>query len=71
MQAGHLCVLIRIWTKGGVGAPLSWFRPSSIFSDRSGAVLLLWIICVVSVLFWCAFIRVCSLVPCGHLLGKG
>ena len=70
MQTKHLCVLIHIWTKGEVGAPLNWFKPSS---NRSEAVLLLWI-------FWwflflscvcCAFVRVCSYVPCGHLLGKG
>ena len=41
------------------------------FTDRSKAVLLLWIIYVVSVLFCCAFMHVFLLVPCGHLLGKG
>ena len=25
----YLCVLIHIWTKGKVGAPLTWFKPSS------------------------------------------
>ena len=46
------------------------FGPSSgVFSDSSGLVLLLWIICVVSVLFCCAFVRVCLLVLCGRLLG--
>ena len=29
MQAKHLCVLIHIWTKGEVGAPLNRFKPSS------------------------------------------
>ena len=29
MQTKHLCVLIHIWTKGEVGAPLNWFKPSS------------------------------------------
>ena len=24
----HLCVLIHIWTKGEVGAPLNWFKPA-------------------------------------------
>ena len=38
-------------------------------SDRSKAVLL-WIICVFCVLYFSCF-RVCSLLPCGHLLGKG
>ena len=29
MQTKHLCVLIHIWTKGEVGAPLNQFKPSS------------------------------------------
>ena len=29
MQTKHLCVLIYIWTKGEVGAPLNLFKPSS------------------------------------------
>ena len=33
--------------------------PVSIFTDRSKAVLLLWIIYVISVLFCYAFVRVC------------
>ena len=36
------------------------------FTDRSEVVLLLWIIFVFLLCF-----RVCSLLPCGHLLGKG
>ena len=38
----YLCVLIHIWTKGEVGAPLNRFKPSSkiFFTDRSQAVLL-------------------------------
>ena len=49
MQAKHLCVLIHIRTKGEVGGTL----PSSktIFNDHSKAVLLLWIIFVISVFF--------------------
>ena len=39
-------------------------------TDRSNAVLLLWIIYVISVLFCYAFMRVCLLMRCGHLLGK-
>ena len=34
-------------------------------------MLLLWIIYVISVLFCYAFMYVCLLMPCGHLLGKG
>ena len=37
----------------------------------SKAVLLLWIIYVISGLFWYAFVHVCLLMPCGYLLGKG
>ena len=58
---------------GDVGAPLNRFKPSSknIFTDRSKAVLLLWIIYVISVLFCYAFMHVCLLMPSGHLLGMG
>ena len=69
MQTKHLCVLIHIWTKGEVGAPLNRFKP--FVTDRSKAVLLLWIINVISVLFCYAFMYVCLLMPCGHLLRKG
>ena len=34
-------------------------------------MLLLWIIHVISVSFCYAFMHVCLLMPCGHLLGKG
>ena len=73
MQTKHLCVLIHIWTKGEVGAQLNWFKPSSKYyncTDRSKAVLLLWIIYVISVLFCYAFMHVCLLMLCGRLLGK-
>ena len=40
-------------------------------TDCSKVVLLLWIIYVVSVLFWYAFKHVCLLMHCGHLLRKG
>ena len=43
--------------------------PVNIFTDRS-KMLLLWIIYVISVLFCYAFMHVCLLMPCGHLLGK-
>ena len=42
------------------------------FTDRSKAVLLLWIFYVFFLSSVCyAFVRVCLFVPCGHLLGKG
>ena len=52
MQTKHLCVLIHIWTNGklmhretGLSPPVKYF------TDCSKAVLLLWIIYVISVLF--------------------
>ena len=70
MQTKHLCILIHTRTKSEVCAPLNRFKPSSeIFTDRSKAVLLLWTIYVISVLFCYAFMHVCMLMPCGHLLG--
>ena len=38
---------------------------------HSKAVHLLWIIYVIFVLVCYAFMQVCLLMPCGHLLGKG
>ena len=57
MQTKRLCVLIHISTKGEVGAPLNWIKPSSkiFFTDRSKVVLLLWIIYVIYVLFLLCF----------------
>ena len=46
--------------------------PVKYFTDRSKAVLLLWIFCGVFLSCVCyAFVRVCLYVPCDHLLGKG
>ena len=58
MRTRHLCVLVRVWAWGGVGAvgPV-WALQLYVFTDRSKAVLLLWVICVVSVeclLYFCA-----------------
>ena len=44
--------------------------PVNYFTDRSKAVLLFWIIFVICVSCLSCFL-VCSLQPCGHLLGKG
>ena len=44
--------------------------PVKYFTDRSKAMPLLWIIYVISVFFCYAFMHVCLLMPCGHLLGK-
>ena len=45
--------------------------PVKYFTDRSKAVLLLWIFHVFLSFVCYAFVRVCLFVPCGHLLGKG
>ena len=71
MGTEHLCVLILVRIKGEVGK-LNMFKPfSNCFTDRSKAVLLLWIIFVIYVSclsFLCCFF--CSLRPCDHLLVK-
>ena len=56
MPTKHQCVLIHIWTKGYVGTQWNRFKPSSkMFFYRSKAVLLLWIIYLISVLFLVCF----------------
>ena len=45
--------------------------PVKYFTGGSKAWLLLLIVYVISVLFCYAFVNVCLLMPCGHLLGKG
>ena len=46
--------------------------PVEYFTDRSKAVLLLWIFYVFVLSYVCfVFVRVCLFVLCGHLLGKG
>ena len=45
---------------------------TSNFTDRSKAVLLVWIFYVFIMSCVCyVFVRVCLYVLCGHLLGKG
>ena len=48
----------------GISPPLKYF------TGCSKAVLLLWIVCVIYVMRLSCF-RVCSLLPCDHLKGKG
>ena len=53
-------------------APLNPFKPSSKKNtDRSKAVLLMWIFYVFLSCVCYTFVRVCLYVRCGHLLGKG
>ena len=53
---------------------MDWRRLTNVkyFTDRSKAVLLLWIFYVFVLSCFCyVFVRVCLYVLCGHLLGKG
>ena len=53
MQTKYICVLINILTKGELGAPWYRFKPSSkYFTDSFKAVLLLWTLYAISVLFF-------------------
>ena len=63
VQTGHLCVLVHIWTKDEVGAVkifLLTVQMLYFFVDH---------LSVCALCFSC--FHVCSLLPCGHLLGKG
>ena len=72
MQSKHLCVLIHIWTKGEVSAPLNRIKPSSkiVLLTVPRRCFFLGSFKFFSVLFCYAFMHVCFLMPCGHLLGK-
>ena len=59
---GHPSVQMMI-----LGWPWPW---SKYFYWPFQGELLLWIICVIYILCFSCF-RVCSLLPCGHLLGRG
>ena len=67
------CVLVHIRIKGEVGARETGLSPPvKYFTDRSKAVLLLWIFYVFVLSCVCyVFVHVCLYVLCGHLLGKG
>ena len=52
-------------------APLNVSPPVKYFTDRSKAVLLLWIFCFFLYCVCYAFVCVRLYEPCGHLLGKG
>ena len=73
MQTRHLYVLIHIRTKGEVGTPWNRFKPSC----KIYLLTFSWwcFICGSFTLFlsyFCyAFVRICLLMSCGHLMGKG
>ena len=68
-----VCVLINIWTKGEVGTAWNGFKPSSKISLLT--VPRRCFFCGSFMLFLSCFcytlVRLCLLMPCGHLLGKG
>ena len=49
MRTKHLCIFIHIRIKSEAGT-VNMFKPSSIFTDSSKAVLLLWILFVIYML---------------------
>ena len=54
MQAGRLCVLVHVWAGVGLaGRETGFSLPVKYFTDRSKAVLLLCIICIIYVLRLC------------------
>ena len=74
MQTKHLCVLIHIWTKGDIGAPLNRLKSSSkifLLTVPRGCFF-----CGSFMFFLSCFVMlsctsdICLLMPCGHLLGK-
>ena len=65
--------LINIRTMGEVGAPLNLFKsPVKYFYwPFQGGASFLDHLCYFCLIFCYAFMRVCLLMPCRHLLGKG
>ena len=56
MQTKHLCVLIHICTRDGVGHPWGWFGPfREVFLLSVSGWCFLWTIYVISVLFLLCF----------------
>ena len=65
MQTKHLCVLIHIWTKGEVGAPLKRFKPSSLifYWPFQGGTSFVDLLCfsVLYLLGFCTRLFICAL----------
>ena len=62
---------IRWHNTSSAGDMLDEMQWPTLGARRDQSWLLLWIILVISVLFCYAFMHVCLLMPCGHLMGKG
>ena len=69
----NINVLIHIWTKGEVGAPLNRFKPSSkiFYWPFQGGTYFVDLLCFFLSCVWYAFVLVCLYVPCVLLLEKG
>ena len=65
MQTKHLCVLIHIWIKGEVGAPLNWFKPSSkiFYWPFQGGTSFMDLLCffLSCVCYYCTRLFICAL----------
>ena len=69
MQTKYLCVLIHIWTKGEVGAPLNRFKPSSKifywpFQGGTSFVDLLCFFCLLFAMHLYTSVYMCLVVTC-------
>ena len=73
MQTKLLCVLIQIWTKGEVSASWIGFKPTSkifLLTVRRRCFFCgSFMLCLSRSCY--VVVRVCLLMLCGHLLGKG
>ena len=70
MQTKHLCVLIHIWTKGEVCAPLNLFKPSGkiFYCSFQGGTSFVDLLCFFGLVFampLCASVYMCLVVTCG------
>ena len=66
----HMRFICNLWWATAHRCNIRKMTMLHVPTERSKAVLLLWIICVIYVLCLSCFC-VCSLLPCGYLLGKG
>ena len=73
MQTKYLCVLITSELRVRLAHRETGLSPPvKYYTDRSKAVLLLWIFYVFVLSCVCyVFVHACLYVLCGHLLGKG
>ena len=68
LQTKYICIMIHIRTKAEVGAPWNWFKPSSKIFLLAVRRRCFFCVSFVLFLFCLAFVRICLLMACGHLL---